>query len=334
MKRGRKLSVVFSVLMVLMLMFSACGNGATESQTPEKSDSSGIKIGFIPMNLNNEFYVYMQNGAQEKADELGVKLVVQGSLSGTDMESQLEFIENMIASGVDAIVISPAGSDGLTSGLKKCEDAGIPVINVDSGFDKDIIKAAGLKPIPFIGSDDYAGTKLAGEYVAENFPGSKVAIITGATGIPIAIDREKGFTEGLNETCDIVAVQAGDWNLDIAYTATQNIITANPDLDIIFCSSDQMAVGAIQAINAAGKAGDIKVLSYDGVSAGLSNVKSGAELLTVAQFPVEMGIQGVQAAYDAVQGKEVPLDTRTGNLVITKDNVAEYEAKIAPYGGE
>ena len=343
----KKAIALLLALMMTLCLFAGCGNDAStpaddgstpadDTSTPADDtsapDNSDITIGFIPMNLNNEFYVYMENGARKAAEELGVNITVQGSMSGSDVASQLEFIENMIASGVSAIVISPAGSDGLTTGLQKCQEAGIPVINVDSGFDKPIIEAAGLDPIPFLGSDDYAGTTLAGQWVAENVTDAKCGIITGLSGIPIAIDREEGFINGLGDAGEIVATQAGDWDLDTAYQVTQNMITAHPEMNVIFASSDQMAVGAIQAIEEAGRSGEITVLSYDGVSAGIENVKAGKQAVTVSQDPIAMGYDGVKMAYAAINGEENALDTRTGNEVLTKDTVADWEAYIAPYG--
>jgi ribose transport system substrate-binding protein len=283
------------------------------------------------MTLNNEYFQTLVNGAKEKAKEMGVTLNVQAGDSHADASGQLTIVENMITSGISALVITPSSSQSLAQALKECKDKGIPVINLDTKIDQKVIDEAGIT-VPFFGTDNYKGAKLAGEYVAKNFPkGTKVAILKGIEGQQNASDRYKGFVDGAGDAITVVAEQTANWEVDQGYTAAQNIINANPDIQLFFCSNDNMGIGAIRAIEEAGKQDKIKVIGFDGVSEALNLVESGKMLCTVAQDPAQMGKLGIENALKLINGGTVEQSVDTGSKLITKDNVAEQKAYAQKY---
>jgi len=279
-------------------------------------------IGFIPMTLSNEYFITMVNAAQQEADKLGVELIVQAGQRHGSAEEQMQIMENMITRRVDAICIVPSSSQGLIPVLRKAEKAGIPVINLDTKFDAEAIKAAGLKPIPFIGTDNYYGAQIAG-WFALSLLGAEgeVAILTGVAGQQNAADRRNGFYDIVSEYdgIKVVAEQTANWEVEQGYNVTQNILQANPGLDLIFASNDNMGLGARKAVEEAKK--DITVIGYDAVPAALDAVKMGTFAGTIAQFPAEMGIKGVQTALDIKAGKEVPTNIQTASKLIYMANV-------------
>lgn len=322
----KKRIVFFTLVVVMVMVFIGCQDNATS-----KGDD-GIVIGFIPMTLNNEYFITMVNGAKQQAEELGVELKVQAADQHASAAEQLAIVENMITSGVDAICIVPSSSEGLATALKKCKDANIPVINIDTKLDETILTEAGVS-VPFYGTDNYAGAKSAGEYVKANFKtgGIKTAILTGIAGQQNAANRRNGFVEGAGDAIEVVAEQSANWEVDQGYSAVQNILTANPDIELVYCGNDGMAIGAVRAIKVAGKQDQIKVIGFDGVSEALNMIESGELYGSVAQYPAEMGILGVLNAVKLVNKEEVEQYIDTGATLILPDNVATHKEYLAKY---
>lgn len=293
--------------------------------------ASGYTIGFIPMTLSNEYFITMVNAAQQEADKLGVTLLVQAGQTHGSAAEQLELVENMINRNVNAICIVPSSSFGLIPALRQAEEAGIPVINLDTKLDAETIAKAGLKPIPFIGTDNYAGAQKAGERALELLnEGDKVAILTGIAGQQNTNDRRNGFYDVVKDKLEVVAEQTANWEVEEGYNVTENIITANPDLKLIFASNDNMALGACRALKANGRE-DVIVIGYDGIPAALESIEAGEMDSTVAQFPADMGIEGVRAAIALIEGKEVPDVQYTRTELITKENVEEFKEYLAQF---
>ena len=330
----KRLAIILALLLAVSAVMAGCGS-KPDDKAPADSGSSGgsdkTVIGFIPMTLNNEYFITMVNGAKQKASELGVELNVQAGDQHASAAEQLTIVENMITSGVDAICIVPSSSEGLAAALKKCKDANIPVINLDTKLDDSVLKEAGMK-VPFYGTDNYAGAKTAGEYVKAHFnPGTKTAILTGIEGQQNAADRRNGFIEGAGDAIKVVAEQSANWEVDQGYAATQNILTANPDVELIYCGNDGMAIGAVRAVKEANKTDQIKVIGFDGISEALNMIASGELYGSVAQFPAEMGILGVENAVKMIKGEDVEQNIDTGAKLILPENVKEHQEYCAKY---
>jgi len=283
-----------------------------------------INIGLIPMTLSNEYFIALINGAEQRAELYDVELTVQGPQTHADALAQLEQMENMISRGVDAIVIVPSSSEALAPALLKAEEAGIPVINLDTKFNQETLANAGVSPIPFIGTDNYVGALDAGKLALELLGGEgQVAILEGISGQQNTYDRKNGFIDGMENKLEVVATQTADWEVEKGYNAAQNIMQANPELDLIFGSNDGMAIGAYRAILEAGKEDEIFVIGYDAVPAALESVKEGELYATIAQFPAEMGKRGIDAAMQIINGEEIALKDSESTVTtpITQENV-------------
>jgi ribose transport system substrate-binding protein len=290
-------------------------------------------IGFIPMTMNNEYFVTMVNAAKIEAEKQGIELLVQAGERHGSADEQLRIIEDMITREVNAICVVPSSSTGLISAIKKAQKAGIPVINLDTRIDPEAVKAEGLDSVPYIGTNNYDGAKMGGEYALTNLgiEGKQVAILTGIAGQQNAADRANGFKDGTAGKVEVVAEQTANWEVEQGYNVFQNILQANPDVSFVFASNDNMGLGAIRAIKEAGKADAITVLGYDAISAALEAVEEGKMAGTVAQFPAEMGIQGVQAALKMIGGESVPEVTYTKTEVIDGDNVGEFKEYLEQF---
>jgi ribose transport system substrate-binding protein len=292
----------------------------------QQDGSDETVIGFIPMTMNNEYFITMVNAAEKEAAKLGATLNVQAGDSHSSADAQLMIIENMIQRHVDAICIVPSSSSSVIVALKKAEAAGIPVINIDTRINEEMVKNAGLKPVPFIGTDNYSGAAMGADYAMKNLgiEGSKVAILTGISGQQNAADRRNGFVDNV-KGIDIVSEQTANWEVEQGYNVLQNVLQANPDITFVSCGNDGMALGAAQAVKEAGKADSVQVFGFDAVSAALDAIEEGALVGTVAQFPAEMGILGVQAAMKLIAGESVEMTTYTKTEVIDKSNVSEFK---------
>lgn len=319
-----KISKILMIVLTLLFCVTVLGvAGGTQE---------GVVIGFIPMTMNNEYFVTMVNAAKIEAEEQGVELLVQAGERHGSADEQLRIIEDMITREVDAICVVPSSSTGLISAIKKAQAAGIPVVNLDTAIDAKAVKDTGLDPVPYIGTNNYDGAMMGGKYALDKLgiSGAEVAVLTGISGQQNAADRRNGFVDATKGKVTVVAEQTANWEVEQGYNVFQNILQANPGIGFVFASNDNMGLGAIRAIKEAGR-DDIQVLGYDAVGAALEAVEEGTMAGTVAQFPAEMGIQGVQAALKMINGESVPEITYTKTEVIDSANVAEFKDYLSQF---
>jgi ribose transport system substrate-binding protein len=322
MKKSIGFCGIILILVMLFVTVGGTGWGASSKQP--------IQIGFIPMTLDNEYFITMINAAKQQAKKQNVKLLVQAGQTHGSAEEQLQIVENMISNKVNAICIVPSSSQGLTAALKKAQDAGIPIINIDTKLDAELLKKSGINTVPFIGTNNYDGAKLAGAYALKILNGKgKVAILTGIAGQQNAADRRNGFYDVIKGKLEVVAEQTADWEVEKGYNASQNIIQAHPDIAMIFAGNDNMALGAHRAIKECGK--NIKVIGFDAINEALNSVKRGEMLGTVAQYPADMGIEGVNTAIKLIQGKKIDAVIYTKTKLIIKQNVAEFQKYLLQF---
>ena len=314
-------------LSIAVLFVALCG----VAQAAQPKEYKDITIGFAGMTLNNEFHITLANGAREQATALGCKIDVQAGDQHASAATQLTIIENMLSNNVDGLIIVPSASEGLETALRKSKEQGVPVVNADTLINKDVAQLAGLE-IPFYGTDNFQGAKLAGEFVKGKFPtGTKTAILTGIEGHQNTSDRRNGFIQGAGDAIVVVAEQTANWEVDQGYTAAQNIVSANPDLKLFFCSNDNMGIGALRAVEEAGLKDQIAIIGYDAVSEALNLVEAGEFLCTVAQYPAKMGELSVINLCKMIRGEPYEMYIDTGCRVITKDNVQEHMAYLSKY---
>ncbi len=289
-------------LVVLLLVLSVIPLQAAGTQT----------IGLSISTLNNPFFVDLRDGAKAAATRLKVDLVVLDAQD--DSAKEASGIEDLIQKKVAVILINPTDSAAIVPTVKKINAAKIPVVTVDRG-------ASGGDITAHIASDNVAGGKIAAEYVGQRLKGKgNVVMLEGIAGSSAARDRGTGFREGLKKFPGIklLASQTADFNRAKGLTVMENVLQAQPKIDAVFAQNDEMALGAIQAIEAAKRQKQIFVVGFDATGDAVAAVKAGRLAATIAQQPKEMGRLAVEAAVNILNKKPVAKFTGVPLKLVTK----------------
>ncbi len=294
----------------IALLLAVCAMLAC-NRSSDTDGESGPRVALVLKTLNNPFFIDMQNGAEEAARNLGINLIVQAAEREVDVEKQMQIIENLIQTRVDVILVTPSGSKEIVPAIAKANQAGIPVIIIDTAVDRQAAEEAGIRIITTIGSDNYHGGRIAGEYVREHFSGrTEVAILEGIPGHETAEARLQGFLDAVKPATHIqvVASQPANWERDQGFNVFQNILQAHRGIDALFACNDMMALGAIEAIAiaAAGRESKIMVIGFDAVEDARTAIREGAMEASVAQYPYEMGRLAVESAACTLAGETLP----------------------------
>ena len=272
---------------------------------------------------SNPFFARMEEGAQKAADSLGVNLLVGTITKETDIEQQISIIENMIVQSVQAILVAPADSKAIVNVLKKAQNQNIQIINIDNRIDSPTAQAAGLNIACYIGVDNKLGGQMAGDYLVALMGGKgNVAMLEGIRGVDNAKARKAGFLKSIEGTeIKLVASQSANWAQDEGLDVFSNMLQAFPNINGLFCANDMMALGAIQAIEQAGKTGEIFVTSYDNLKAAQQAILADKLFGTIEQHPEMMGFEGVVAAVDLIYGRTVPKEKLVQLELVTKKSL-------------
>lgn len=315
-----------SVLVVALVagLLAGCGPSSSSRETPPE-----FRIALVMKSLGNEFFLTMENGAREhqQAHATDYELLANGIKDERDVARQIDLVDQMIAQRVDAIVIAPADSKALVPVCKKAHDAGIMVVNIDNKFDDTVLTEAGLK-LAFVGPDNRKGARLVGEHLAKQLQaGDAVAILEGAPNTFNGAQRKLGFDEAIQAAgLKLVSSQTGFWQTKEANVAAAAIINEHPGLKAFLCANDDMALGAIAALRAAGKLGQVKVVGYDNISAAQQLLKEGAILATADQHADQLAVFGIEYALDQLRQKtpDAPTNRETPVDLITAENLAGH----------
>jgi ribose transport system substrate-binding protein len=311
---------VLMVVLLAALLLGACQRGA------EPAGGGRPRIALVMKTANNPFFIEMQKGAEEAAKRLNVELVVQAAEREVDVEKQMQIVENLIQTRVAALCVTPSGSREIVPAIDKANRANIPVVIVDTRVDAKALSESGGKVATFIGSDNYEGGKIAGEFLAKKLGGKgKVAVLEGIPGHETGDSRLRGFREALKATpgVEIVASQTANWERDQGFNVFQNILQSHPDVQAVFACSDLMALGAVEAIAAAKKAGQITVVGFDATSEARDAIVKGSMDASVAQSPAQMGALAVENALKLLKGEQVNAEFVVPIKLITKENAAQ-----------
>lgn len=305
-------------LIVIAAASVSCNRGGPVANAPGKPT-----IALVLKTLNHPYFVDMRRGAQDAADRLGVTLQVQAAEREIDVEKQMQIVENLIQTGIQALAITPSGSREIVSALVKARDAKVPVVVVDTRLDPKAAADAGVHPETFVGSDNYEGGKLAGEYLVKATGGkAHVGILEGIPGHETGDSRLRGFRDAVKGTSGvtIVASQPANWERDQGFNVFQNMLQAHPEIDSVFACSDLMALGALEAISAAHRTGSIKVVGFDALDDAKKAIAEGTMTASVAQFPAEMGRVAIESAVKVIRGEKIPDDIKVKLELVTRDN--------------
>jgi ribose transport system substrate-binding protein len=302
------LPTIRTLLTLSALLLAGCNRGDKATGGAAGGSSTPPTVALVVKTLNNPFFIEMQKGAEDAAKKVGVTLVVQAADREVDVERQMQIIENLIERKVNALCVAPSGSREIVPVIVKANKANIPVLIVDTRADEKALAAAGGKIATFIGSDNYDGGKIAGTFVVEKLGGKgNIAILEGIPGHETGDARLRGFRESIAKApgMKIVASQPANWERDQGFNVFQNILQANPEVNALFACNDLMALGATEAIAAAGKTGRIVVVGFDAQPEARAAIKKGTMAATVAQFPARMGATAVENAARLLRGEKI-----------------------------
>jgi len=300
--------------LAVLLCAPACNRGGS-------GETGAPRVAFVMKTLNHPFFLDMQRGAEEAAERAGLALVVQAAEREIDVEKQMQIIENLLQTGIRALIVTPSGSREIASPIVKANRANVPVIVVDTRVDAKAVADNQLDLESFIGSDNYEGGRLAGDYLAKVTAGSaRVAVLEGIPGHETGDSRLRGFRDALAQHpgMTMVASQPANWERDQGFTVFQNMLQAHPDIDAVFACSDLMALGAIEAIAAARRGGRIRVVGFDALEDARKAIAEGRMEASVAQSPRDMGRIAVESAARLLRGESIPPDQKVPISLVTK----------------
>ncbi|WP_322614018.1 sugar ABC transporter substrate-binding protein [Pseudomonas sp. BIC9C] len=266
------------------------------------------KVALVMKSLANEFFLTMEDGAKAyQKDHSGeFDLISNGIKDETDTAGQTRIVEQMILAKVNALVIAPADSKAMVPVIKKAIDAGITVINIDNQLDPAVVKSKNIN-VPFVGPDNRKGARLVGDYLAKQLKaGDEVGIIEGVSTTTNAQQRTAGFKDAMEAAqIKVVSLQSGDWEIDKGNKVAASILSEYPQTKALLAGNDSMAVGAVSAVRAAGKAGKVQVVGYDNINAIQPMLKDGRVLATADQFAARQAVFGIETALKILKGDKV-----------------------------
>ena len=320
--RTARLGAVAAALTGL-LAAAACGGSNNDNQS---SSSKPVGVSLITKDSTNPFFVAMQKGAKEDATKSNVDLTVASGKADGDEQGQVQAIENAIAKGQKGILITPNGP-GVNSAIKKARDAGLFVIALDTPPDP-----ADTVDITFA-TDNFEAGKLIGQWTGKQLAGKPATIamldLFNDKVVSVDYNRDQGFLTGLGvdvkdakkngDEAKAGSYSGGNYTIvcneptqgaeDGGRSAMENCLTKNSDINVVYTINEPAAIGAYNALKAAGKAQGVLVVSVDGGCAGVKSVKDGVIGATSQQYPLKMAALGVEAIAKIARGGEKPKNT-------------------------
>lgn len=336
-----KKTIVFLLFLTVMVSLVGCSpsntqiSGNIEKSEPavtdgvegknnaEKQDVGGIGTGktiaFVPKQLGNPFFVAIKDSMEEAAIAEGYTFKCNAPDASTEVDKQINIAEAFIEEGVDALILGPCDSTALVDVINRAAEKDIAVFLVDSGADESDY-------VTYIGTNNYEGGKIAAKWMGENVKG-QVAIVDGFSGNEATTQRYKGFMDEIKNypDVDVVTSDYANGDLSMGMSVAENFLVAYPELVGIFAVDDMMAIGAGQAVEAAGKTDQVKVLGFDGQPDAAEKIIEGTIDATIAQKPATMGRMTVEFVTDYLNGKEVERVIDTGCDIVTINNAELYK---------
>lgn len=290
----------------LATLISVVALSATVSANALAKDT----IALVVSTLNNPFFVSMKDGAQKEADKLGYNLVILDSQNNPAKE--LANVQDLTVRGTKLLLINPTDSDAVGNAVKMANQANIPVITLDR------LANAGTV-VSHVASDNRFGGKMAGDYIAKKVGSdAKVIQLEGIAGASAARERGEGFKQSMEKNkFQLLASQPADFDRTKGLNVMQNLLTAHSDVQAVFAQNDEMALGALRALQTAGKT-DVLVVGFDGTDDGIKAVESGKMGATIAQRPDQIGVIGVQTADKVLKGEKVQAVIPVDLKLVTK----------------
>ncbi len=318
-----------------LFLMSACGTDkgkqanifgpdAQTGQTVNKTEVSEKKeIALVMKTLTNPFFIEMEKGARAASMEHGIDLIVKTGAQETSIDQQIAIVEELIESKVDAIVIAPGDSRELIPVLKKAQEAGIRIVNIDNQLDEEVSIKLGLKDVPFISVDNEQASYLSAAKMCILIKKpTDVIIIEGIREASNSQMRKDGALRAFSENPNIrvVGSESANWKIDEAKDVVESLFKKYPDIGAIYAANDMMGLGAIQYLETANKSG-VQVAAFDAIPEAKDAIRAGLMLVTIDQQPYLQGYTGISFAVDLLNGKKVSPKTMLDVIVVDASNV-------------
>lgn len=325
-RNGKSLASTVGFVLILVLS-TGCGSNdkSAEIDGSSNTDTGRPRVALIMKSLANEFFSTMAEGAKSHQTKYSDQydLIVNGIKDERDLSRQAALVDEMVTSGVAAIVIAPADSKALVPALRRAKKAGVVVVNIDNRLDVEVLRQEGVA-IPFVGPDNKAGAKKVADFLASKLrKGDEVAILEGIRTSFNATQRRLGFEESMNAAgISIIDSQTAEWEMSKANTIASSILSEHPEIKAILTANDSMALGAVAAVKSAGRTGEVKIVGFDNISAVQMALRDGKVLATADQHGDRLAVFGIEAALKIlkdpnteVEDIETPVDLVTAETL-------------------
>jgi len=335
----RKKILTWILAGVTVIALTACGgspvsqnqppaeSGQSASESGGDSNAADIHIGIVVKSLADQHWALVKAGAEAKAKELGVKVDVIGPNSESDVQAQVDMIDNLIGQQVDALGIAPSSQDAVLGPMKTADDAGIPILTIDTDTTFE-------KRLSYIGTGNVTAARAGGDAAAEVVGSdAKAVILRGRLGDTTHDEREQGFTEAMNAAgIEILEIKAADSDAEKGMNITQDLLQVYDRIDLILCTTDNITLGVQRALSAADS--DALIMSFDGTSSVCDLIIQGKVLGSVAQNPYAMGQLAVENAVKAARGETIEPRIDSGAEVIMQNNAEAYLKDLMEKAGQ
>lgn len=313
----KKMLALIMVVALLTCMFAGCGKQEPANDTKE--------ILVIVKNSTAPFWISVMEGAKAAGEARGYKVTCKtpvDTAEGSGNEQQANLCEEAIVTGVDCVVLAPVDSEAIIPSTKKINEAGIPIVNLNTKIaDPTQYKA-------FVGLENINQGYHTAKALFEKMGGQgKIFIIEGSTGAQTSIDRVKGFEKALAEYpgIEVIAQQSANYSRADALNVVQNLLQAHPEVNAIVCCNDEMALGSAEAVDAAGRTGEIMISGQDANDDAVAALKEGKITVTSFGNPYMQGYTAVEAAADILEGKEVGEFVEVATKVVDLSNADTFK---------
>ena len=315
---GRKARLATPLLASVALAaagsLAACGSGGSGSSGSGSSATKTIAV--VPKSVGAFYWGTVHAGAEAAAKHYHVNIVWKGTATETDVNGQVNILQDFINRHVDGIAFAATDAHGLVATANSAKAQGIPVVNIDSGL-------APQTP-PLVATDNITAAGKAADILNQLVGGSgQVALLPFVPSAETSIQRQQGFENELKKYpgLQLAAVQYDQSDISKALSDTENILTAHPGLKGIFAANEPGVIGAVHALQERGLAGKVKVVGFDNAPDEVSALANGQIQALIVQNPYQIGYQGVAMTLDLINHKPVPRSVDTGSTVVTKTNM-------------
>lgn len=331
MKNIKKLIVSLICISMLSMLFAACGKEEAAEPAPapeateeaaEEIDLTQFRVGFAQDTLNQPWRSYQADCVKAEFEKYGIECVVTDGQGSS--ETQISNIEDMLVDGLDLLVVSPAQEAALTAAVSEAYNSGVPVVCIDRGIVSEDFTT-------YVHADNYAIGGMVADWVAAQLTAKygeakgTVVVLEGVAGATTTVQRGDGFTTRLAEAypdIEIIASQPADFNRALAMTVMEDFLQAYDNIDVVFTHADESTMGAIAAIENAGRRDEMLITSVNGTTEGIKAILDGRLDMTV-MYTNASG-PGVEMAVKILKGESVPKDITIDPVVIDTTNAEEY----------